>query len=108
MSGDYGELTLRSNAHAIMRADLHRSQRNVFESLPEKRPVVARNLTFEDRRHARTSRIDFLAVGDWHLQGKLTSPMLALSEHLNRNFELCLPATGSAGRCVVLKVLKNL
>jgi len=37
-----------------MRANLHRSQRNVLESLPGRRPVVVRNLTFEDRRHARS------------------------------------------------------
>src|SRR6516165_6656406 len=45
--------------------NLHRSQREFLEPLPGRRPVVARNLTFEDRRHARTSRIDFLAVRAW-------------------------------------------
>jgi hypothetical protein len=45
-----------------MRANLHRSQGKVLEPLYGRWHVVARNLTFEDRRHARTSRIDFLAM----------------------------------------------
>jgi hypothetical protein len=45
-----------------MRVSLHRSHRKVLEPLPGRRPVVARNLPFEGRRHARTWRIDFLTV----------------------------------------------
>jgi hypothetical protein len=33
-----------------MRANLYRPERKVLEPLPGRRPVVARNLTFEDRR----------------------------------------------------------
>src|SRR5215471_15338642 len=42
-----------------MRTNLHRSHRKILEPLPGRRPVVARNLPFEDRRHARTWCIDF-------------------------------------------------
>ena len=59
--GDFSELTIQIEC---ARNDARESapKRKVLEPLSGTRPVVARNLTFEDRRHARTSRIDFLAV----------------------------------------------
>jgi hypothetical protein len=63
--------------YQIMCTNLHRSHRKVLEPLPGRRPVVARNLPFEDRRHARTWRIDFLTVRD--LREVLRALPLALS-----------------------------
>ena len=59
MIGDYSELTFRSSAHAIMRAKAAPISARSSRTSPGTRLVVARNLTFEDRRHARTWRIDF-------------------------------------------------
>ena len=64
MTGDHSKLTIQIE-FALMRAGICTDlSEKVLEPLPGRRPLVARNLPFEDGRHARTSRIDFLAVRD--------------------------------------------
>jgi hypothetical protein len=63
IASDFSELTIQiecARNHARESAPI---SRRVLEPLPGRRPVVARNLTFEDRRHARTSHIDFWPCG---------------------------------------------
>jgi hypothetical protein len=66
MTGGHSKLTMqidcaRNHAHESAPISSKSSRTS-----PGRWPVVARNLPFEDRRHARTSRIDFLTVRDRH------------------------------------------